>query len=65
MQTCYSIATIFGTNEEHVTVDSRTKFVVKLRNLQGIMSIYSRKKAQTSFRATEYTNYRNNLKIGV
>ena len=52
MQTCNSIALIFGTNEEHVTVDSRTKFVVNLRNIQGVMSIYSRKKDQHSVTAT-------------
>ena len=40
MQTCTSIATIFGTNEECVTVDSHTKFVVNLSNIQGVMSIY-------------------------
>ena len=44
MQMCSLIALIFGANEEHVTVDSCTKFVVNLRNLQGVMSIYSRKK---------------------
>ena len=44
MQTCNSIASIFGTNEERVTVDPRTKFVVKLRNFQGVMSVNSRKK---------------------
>ena len=44
MQMCNSIATIFGTNEECVTVDSRTKFVVNLSNIQGVMSVYSRKK---------------------
>ena len=44
MQMCNSIAWIFGTNEEHVTVDSCSKFVVNLRNIQGVMSIYSRKK---------------------
>ena len=52
MQTCNLIASIFGTNEEHVTVDSRTKFVVNLRNIQGIMSIYSCKKDQISVSAT-------------
>ena len=52
MQTCDSIATIFGTNEECVTVDSRTKFVVNLSNIQGVMSVYSRKKDQTSVTAT-------------
>ena len=52
MQTCNLIALIFGTNEEHVTVDSRTKFAVNLRNIQGGMSIYSRKKDQTSVTAT-------------
>ena len=44
MQTCNLIASIFGTNEECVTVDSRAKFVVNLRNVQGVMSISSRKK---------------------
>ena len=44
MQTCTSIASIFGTNEELVMVDSHTKFVVNLRNIQGVMSVYSRKK---------------------
>ena len=39
-----SIASIFGTNEERVMVDSSTKFAVNLRNIQGIMSIYSHKK---------------------
>ena len=52
MQTCNSIASIFGTNEEHVTVDSFTKFVVNLSNIQGVMSIYSCKKDQTSVTAT-------------
>ena len=44
MQTCNSIASIFGANEEHVTVDSCTKFVVNLRNIQGVMRVYSHKK---------------------
>ena len=44
MQTFSLIASIFGTNEECVTVDSCTKFVVNLSNIQGVMSIYSRKK---------------------
>ena len=52
MQTCNSIASIFGTTEEHITVDSRTKFVVNLRNIQGVMSIYSCKKDQISVTAT-------------
>ena len=52
MQTCNSIASIFGTNEECVTVDSRTKFVENLSNIQRVMSIYSRKKDQTSVTAT-------------
>ena len=43
MQTCDSIASIFGTNEERVTMDSRTKFVVNLSNIQGVMDVYSRK----------------------
>ena len=41
-QMCYSIALIFDTNEERVMVDSHTKFAVNLRNIQGVMSIYSR-----------------------
>ena len=41
-----------GTNEEHVTVDSRTKFVVNLSNIQGVTSVYSRQKDQTSVMAT-------------
>ena len=49
MQTCISIASIFGTNEERVTVDSRTKFVVSLSNIQGVMDVYS---DQTSVTAT-------------
>ena len=56
MQTCSLIASIFGTNEEHVTVDSRTKFVVNLRNIQGVMSVYSRKK-----RSNFCHGYRANL----
>ena len=52
MQMCNSIASIFGTNEERVMVDSCTKFVVNLRNIQGVMSIYSHKKNQTSVMAT-------------
>ena len=44
IQTCNSIALIFGTNEERVTVDSRTKFAVNLRNIQRVMSFYSHKK---------------------
>ena len=44
MQMCNLIATIFGTNEERVTVDLRTKFVVNLSNIQGVMSVYSHKK---------------------
>ena len=43
MQMCDSIASIFGTNEECVTVDLRTKFVVNLSNIQGVMNIYSHK----------------------
>ena len=52
MQTCNSIASIFGTNEERVMVESRTKFVVNLRNIQEVMSIYSRKKDQPFVTAT-------------
>ena len=49
MQMCNSIASIFGTNEEHVMVDSHTKFVVNLRNIQAFTHI---KKDQTSVTAT-------------
>ena len=52
IQTCNSIASIFGTNKEHVMVDSLTKFSVNLRNIQGVMSINSHKKDQTSVTAT-------------
>ena len=52
MQTCNLIASIFGTNEERVTVDSCTKFVVSLRNIQGVMSVYSLKKDRTYVTAT-------------
>ena len=40
IQICNSIASICGTNEERVTVDSRTKFVVSLSNIQGVMDVY-------------------------
>ena len=36
MQTCNSIASIFGTNEEHVMVNSPTKFAVNLQNIQEL-----------------------------
>ena len=52
MQTCNSIALTFGTNEERVMVDSCTKSVVNLSNIQGVMNIYSPKKDQTSVTAT-------------
>ena len=52
MQMCNLISSIFGTNEERVMVDSHTKFVVNLSNIQGVMSIYSRKKDQISVTAT-------------
>ena len=39
MQKCISIALIFGTNEERVTVDLHIKFVVNLSNIQAVMSI--------------------------
>ena len=42
---------IVSTNEEHVTVDSRTKFIVTLSNIQGVMSVEC-KKYQTSVTAT-------------
>ena len=44
MQMCNSIASIFGTDEEHVTVDSHTMFVVNLRNIQGVMTFIHVKK---------------------
>ena len=40
-QTCNSIASICGTNEERVMVAS---FAVNLRNIQGVMNVYTRKK---------------------
>ena len=49
MQTCNSIALIFGTNEEYVAVDLRTKFVVNLSNIQRVIHV---KKYQTSVTAT-------------
>ena len=52
MQTYNLIASIFGTNEERVTVDSHTKLVVNLSNIQGVISVYSCKKDQTSVTAT-------------
>ena len=44
MQTCNLIASICGTNEEHVKVNSRTKFAASLINTHMVMSIYSCKK---------------------
>ena len=52
MQMCNSVASIIGTNEECVMVDLCTKFAVNLRNIQGVMSIYSCKKDQTFVTAT-------------
>ena len=52
MQMCNSIALIFGKNQERVMVDLHTKFVVNLRNIQRVMSIYSHKKNQASVPAT-------------
>ena len=49
---CYLIALIFGTNEEHTKVNSRTKFAVNLMNIQGGMSVYSHNKDQTFVTAT-------------
>ena len=65
MQMCDLIASIYGTNEEHITVDSRTKFAVNLRNIQGVMSVYSRKKKSNVCHGYRVNKYRNNLKIGV
>ena len=52
LQMCNLIASIFITNEECVTMDSRTKFAVNLSNIQGVTSVCSRKKDQTSITAT-------------
>ena len=43
-----SITSIFGTDEERIQVSLRTKFAVNLVIIQGVMSIYSCKKDQTS-----------------
>ena len=48
-----------------VMVDSRTKFVVNLRNIQEVINVYLRKKDQTSVRLQGKTEFRNNLKIVV
>ena len=64
-QTCNLVALIFGTNEECVMVDSRTKFAVNLSNIQGVMSIYSRKKIKLLSWLWGNPKYRNNFKIGV
>ena len=47
-----SISLIFGTNEEHVMVDSRTKFPVNMWNIQGLRAFIHIKKDQTSVMAT-------------
>ena len=52
MQMHNSIASIFGTNEERVTVDSHTKFVVNLSNIQELWTFIHVKKDQTSVTAT-------------
>ena len=52
MQTCNSIASIIGTNEEHVMVDLRTKFAVNLMNIQGVRAFIRIKKDLTSVTAT-------------
>ena len=52
MEMYSSIALIIGTHEERVTMDSRSEFAVNLRIIQGVMSIYSRKKDQNSVTAT-------------
>ena len=59
MQKCNTITTIIGTNEERVMVDSHIKFVVNLRNIQGVMSVYSHKKGKTSVTAI----YRGNSSV--
>ena len=43
-QMCNSIVLIFGTSKEHIKVHSHTKFAMNLLNIQGVMSVYSRKK---------------------
>ena len=53
MQMCSSIVSIFGKIEERVMVDSHTKFAMNLKNIQGVMNIYSHKKDQTSVTTTE------------
>ena len=50
MQMRNMIASIFGTNEERVKVDSRAKFVANLRNVQGVMRVYSHKKIKLLLR---------------
>ena len=65
MQTCNLIASIFGTDEEHVTVDSRTKFVVNLRNIQGVTNIYSHKKIKLLSWLQDKPSIEITWKIGV
>ena len=43
-QSCYSIVSIFDTSKEHIEVHSHTKFAMNLINIQGVVSVYSRKK---------------------
>ena len=62
---CNLIASIFGTNEERVTVNSHSKFAVNLKNIQGVMSVYSHRKKSNFCYGYRVTKYRNNFKIGV
>ena len=52
MQTCNSIVSILGTSKERTKVHSHTKFAMNLINIQGVMSIYSRKNDETFVTAT-------------
>ena len=53
MHMCNSIASIFGTNEESIKVNSHTRCALSLMGIQEVMSVYSYKKDQTSVMATE------------
>ena len=51
-QTCHSIVSIFGTSKVRIKVHLRTKFAMNLINIQGVMSVYSRKKDESFVMAT-------------
>ena len=51
--TCNLIASIYGTNEENIKMNSCAIFTVNLMNIQGVMSIYSHQKDQTSVTTSE------------